>query len=221
MNHSFDIELAKQFGVDEAIFIENLRFWIAKNQANKKHFYDGQYWTYNSMSAYAELFPYWTAKQVRRIIDSLSTQGVLTIGNHNINPYDRTQWYALNLKSERANASAQMGKCTNDQTGKSTNSTDINTDTKEDQPNGFKSFWSNYPRRVAKPSAIKAWKKVNPTDKQISSILDDIRNRHNSDEWQKNDGQFIPHPATYLNQRRWEDDGVDVRQSGGMLPGAI
>lgn len=216
MNHSFDIELAAKHGVNEAIFIENLRFWIAKNKANGKHFYEGRYWTYNSMKAYAELFPYWTANQVRRIIESLVSQGVILVGNHNSNPYDRTQWYALNAQIDLADLPNGNAK-----SAKSTNSTDINTDTKESQPNGFESFWSAYPRKVAKPAALKAWSKAKPTDKQIAAILDDVRNRHNSDEWQKNDGQFIPHPATYLNQRRWEDVSEIVSTYRPLIPGAI
>jgi len=123
MNHSFDIEIAAKYGVNEAIFIENMRFWIAKNKANGRHFHDGCYWTYNSMKAYAELFPYWTANQVRRIIENLVSHGVILVGNYNSNPYDRTQWYALNAQIELANL--PNGNARSD---KSTNSTDINTD---------------------------------------------------------------------------------------------
>jgi hypothetical protein len=122
MNHSFDVDIAVKHGVNEAIFIENLRFWVAKNQANKKHFYDGRYWTYNSMKAYAELFPYWTAHQVRRIIENLIDQGVIITGNYNQNTYDRTQWYTLKAQMHLADLPNGSGK-----SAKSTN-TDINTD---------------------------------------------------------------------------------------------
>ena len=55
MKHSFDVELAKEYGILEAILIQNIYFWIEKNKANKKHFYDGRYWTYNSKKAFSEM----------------------------------------------------------------------------------------------------------------------------------------------------------------------
>lgn len=123
MNHSFDVDIAVTYGVNEAIFIENIRFWIAKNKANKRHFYDGRYWTYNSMNAYAELFPYWTTNQVRRIIESLVSKGAIVSGNYNPNPYDRTHWYALNPQMDMANLPNGKGE-----KAKSLIDTDINTD---------------------------------------------------------------------------------------------
>ena len=45
MNHSFNIELAEKYGVECAIVIENLAFWIKKNEANNKNLYDNRYWT--------------------------------------------------------------------------------------------------------------------------------------------------------------------------------
>ena len=95
MNHSFDIDIARTHGVDAAIIIENFRFWIAKNKANGRHFYDGRWWTYNSSKAMAELFPYWSAKQIERIISKLKESGVLLVGHYSQNAYDRTNWYSL------------------------------------------------------------------------------------------------------------------------------
>lgn len=66
---------------------------------NKKHFYNGKYWTYNSVSAFSELFPFWTQKQVRRILDSLKNNGLIETGNYNKNSYDRTIWYTVTEKA--------------------------------------------------------------------------------------------------------------------------
>lgn len=95
MNHSFNTELAALYGVDEAILIENFAFWIRKNEANGKFFYEGRYWTYNTVGAFAKLFPYWSAGQVRRILQSLIKKDVLVTGNFNQSAYDRTMWYAF------------------------------------------------------------------------------------------------------------------------------
>jgi len=96
MNHSFNIEVAKEYGVDCAIVLEYLSFWIKKNEANGKHFYDGRYWTYNSIKAFSELFPYWSESQIRRILTKLEDSNLIVTGNFNKAGYDMTKWYAVN-----------------------------------------------------------------------------------------------------------------------------
>jgi hypothetical protein len=91
----FDAVVAKRYGTDEAIFIHAMYWWLSLNKANDKHHYDGRYWTYNSMDAMTELFPFWSVKQIRRIIKSLTDKGVLLVGNYNRVRFDRTQWYSL------------------------------------------------------------------------------------------------------------------------------
>ena len=75
---------------------------------------------------------------------------------------------------------------------------------RETETDAFESFWSIYPKKVAKPAAVKAFRsaKVNG---HLGDVLADIENRKESEDWKKQDGQFVPNPATYLNQRRWED----------------
>ena len=95
MNFSFDGDFAKEHGVNEAIMYQYFSYWIAKNKANDKHFYDGYTWTYNSQKALTELFPFWNRAKIQRIISSLENQGLLIKGNYNQLSYDRTTWYAL------------------------------------------------------------------------------------------------------------------------------
>jgi hypothetical protein len=95
MQHSFDISIANKYGVNVAIFLNNLAFWIQRNAANKKHYHDGRYWTYNSVEAYTELFPYWTYKQLRKIIDDCVANDLVVAANYNKSTYDRTKWYAF------------------------------------------------------------------------------------------------------------------------------
>lgn len=119
MVYQFDLDLAEQYGVEEAIMIANLMYWIRKNEANGKHYHDGRYWTYNSIEAFVTLFPFWSKKQIRRILQSLVDKEVIVLGNYNSSTYDRTTWYAfgnsmlLNGKihlPKWENGSAQMGK---------------------------------------------------------------------------------------------------------------
>lgn len=98
MNHSFDIVIAEKYGVEIAIFLNNIAFWILKNQANDRHFYEGRYWTYNSHAAFLELFPYWSTKNLRTIIKNCLKHELIIQSNFNLNGYDRTLWYALTDK---------------------------------------------------------------------------------------------------------------------------
>lgn len=95
MEHSFDIDLAKKYGILEAILLKNLWFWIKKNEANEKNFFDGTYWTYNSTKAFNELFPYASESTIKRTLKKLQDLGLIKTGNYNEVAYDRTLWYAF------------------------------------------------------------------------------------------------------------------------------
>lgn len=100
MTHIFDIDHAGKYGVEEAILISHIVFWIQKNKANKKHFYEGATWTYSSASAFTEIFTYWNQRKITKIIDSLVSQNVIKKGNYNQSAYDRTLWYSLVSENE-------------------------------------------------------------------------------------------------------------------------
>ena len=85
--------VAVRYGLEESIFLESIMYWWRSNKANDRNFKDGHWWTYNTIKALAELFPWWSAKQVRRIADSCREQGALIIGNFNDDGRDRTIWY--------------------------------------------------------------------------------------------------------------------------------
>lgn len=136
MTYQFDTDIAALYGVDESIMISNLQFWIRKNEANGKHFHDGRFWTYNSIEAFTKLFPFWTARQIRRILKSLEEKGVIVTGNYNTSAYDRTTWYAFGdsflLKGQKHFTETSNG---NDESGKSVinNVTDIKPDNKPNE----------------------------------------------------------------------------------------
>ena len=100
MEHSFDVDLAKKYGMLEAVLINNFQFWIEKNRANGVNFHDGCYWTYNSTKAFTELFPYATQKQIRRALQHLIDEEIIKTGNYNTASYDRTLWYAFTEKGK-------------------------------------------------------------------------------------------------------------------------
>lgn len=93
----FNEKIALKYGVNSAIILQNLYFWIEKNKANETNYRDGKYWTYNSNKAFIKLFPYMTAKQIRSALDTLKAEGLVLTANFN-DKCDRTLWYALTEK---------------------------------------------------------------------------------------------------------------------------
>ena len=70
----------------------------------------------------------------------------------------------------------------------------------------FDLFWDAYPRKTGKQDAIKAFQRLNPNDALMQTIIGAIDRQKLSPQWTKDGGQFIPHPATWINGRRWEDE---------------
>lgn len=95
MVHQFDIEVAQEYGVIEAVFISNFQYWIWQNKANNLHEHDGRTWTYNSMKAFGELFPYLSTQTIRTTLKHLTEKDILLTANYNETTYDRTLWYAF------------------------------------------------------------------------------------------------------------------------------
>ncbi len=130
MTHSFDINHALNYGVNESIMISNFQFWIQKNKANGTHFHHDRTWTYNSVSAFKKIFPYWNNGQIRRCLESLVKQKVLVKGDYNKNRYERTLWYAFNDESIFLNQQVHLSKTANGEVENSKCITDTISDTK-------------------------------------------------------------------------------------------
>ncbi len=70
----------------------------------------------------------------------------------------------------------------------------------------FSRFWAAYPRKVGKQAAKKSWSRLHPSEELTQAILQAVEAQKQSRQWRENNGQFIPNPATWLNQGRWEDE---------------
>lgn len=70
----------------------------------------------------------------------------------------------------------------------------------------FDRFWAVYPRKVGKGKAEDSFAKYKPDDALTDTMIQAVEATKKTDQWQRDGGQFIPHPATWLNQRRWEDE---------------
>ena len=70
----------------------------------------------------------------------------------------------------------------------------------------FELFWNEYPRKENKQVAKKSFEKVIKSGVTLDTLLEAVRKHKLSEQWTKDNGQFIPHPSTWLNQGRWEDE---------------
>lgn len=132
ISHIFDVGMAQKYGVNEAIILNNLIFWIKKNMANNKHFYDGYYWTYNSIKAFHELLPYLSEKQIRNALKNLEDKQVIITGNYNKVAYDRTLWYSIKDNSILQKGKMNFNEKSNGNIEKGEPIPYINTDNKTD-----------------------------------------------------------------------------------------
>ena len=95
----------------------------------------------------------------------------------------------------------------------STTDNNVNKDNKEkndkyasNYPEDFERFWSIYPKKVGKGAAFNSWRKIKKGNGVFEQILSSVENHCKMDQWKRDNGQYIPHPATWLNQCRWQDE---------------
>lgn len=90
----------------------------------------------------------------------------------------------------------------------------------------FDEFWSAYPKKKAKEAAKKAWVKLKPDETLGKTIISAVLGSANTTDWKKENGKYIPYPATYLNGKRWEDErnddnGQDTRNTRKVQYGTV
>jgi len=83
--------LAKKIGLNEAIILQQIHFWINK----KKNYRDGNYWVYNTYNGWSKQFPFWSVSTIRRSLKNLEKMGLIVTANYNKDLYDKTKWYSI------------------------------------------------------------------------------------------------------------------------------
>jgi hypothetical protein len=87
------------------------------------------------------------------------------------------------------------------------NETDTKRTNKEKKTEDtFDLFWSDYPKKTGKAAALKAWQHINPPPDTVAAILEALVWQCQQPDWHRDHGQYTPHPSTWLNGRRWEDE---------------
>lgn len=74
------------------------------------------------------------------------------------------------------------------------------------QEQRFSEFWRCYPKKTGKGAALKSWLRIKPTIELHEKIIQSIGRQRGTEQWTKSGGQFVPNPATWLNQGRWDDE---------------
>lgn len=89
--------LARELGLNEALVLQQINYWIEINKKSGRNYHDGKYWTYNSIRAWqANDFDYMSVDTVKRTFNKLEKAGFILVANYNKDPRDKTKWYTIN-----------------------------------------------------------------------------------------------------------------------------
>lgn len=185
--------LAIDYGLNEAIVIQQIHYWTSR----KDPMPDGHSWVYNSVREWKKQFPFWSERTIFSILKKLRESEILIAEQKSENLWDQTLYYRLNYEKLRhsitqtlPNGLGKPFKVSKD------------TESNAEIVNRFEVFWKKYPRKVARPQAEKIWKKIKPNDELLNKMLVAI----DQQELHKREKDFVPHPSTWLNNNRWEDE---------------
>lgn len=94
---SFNAKLATEIGCNEAIFLQQIHYFLQINEETDRNKKKGRYWTYNSYKEWQKkVFPFWSTRTIGRVVRSLEEQGLLITDNFNKDGFDKTKWYTIN-----------------------------------------------------------------------------------------------------------------------------
>lgn len=234
MEHHFDIDVAKEYGVVEAVLIYNFQYWIMKNIANGKHLHDGRHWTYNSQQALLQLFPYLSRQSLRTALQHLKDKGVIITDNYNDTAYDRTVWFAFADEEkwlfsnqpkhwlESTNGMVESSQpiqynntdnnnppLSNDNTPKGVESETVEVETISEEELMFDTFRKAYKgtKRGLQTEFTNFKKKHKDWREVLVILLPSYQAQQTKREQALRQGCFVPQEknlSTYINQRFWE-----------------
>ncbi len=164
--------------------------------------YEGQEWT---LRGYARLWQ-WSTGKVSRFLDEIGVDmGPDKVINCNRNSETGTEQERDDHETpkDQENSMLEVGA----KQGRNRSETETKrTIIEKKRSNTFDQFWYAYPRKTGKALALKIWQRLNPSPDTITTILTALEWQCLQPDWQKDSGRFIPHPSTWLNGRRWEDE---------------
>jgi hypothetical protein len=209
--HLFDIDIAAAVGVNAAVIYSNIQYWCDHSRANEKHFHDGRYWTFNSIPAFAQLYPYMTEKQIRTALKQLLDGGYIAKGNYNTRANDRTNWYTdlHNFSApHRADGNEVSAPCRADgcaPQGRSYKETVIKP-VRKNNISRFSEFWEVFADKRGKEAAQRVWKRKG-LDKIADEVIAGARAYASS---RPKEREFWKMAQGWLNDGRWQDQTVST-----------
>lgn len=229
MIHSFETEIAAEVGIPAAIVLHHIVYWCKRNEETGNNFRDGRYWMFDTQVKIAKAIPYLSLPTIKRALSALVQAELILVGKFNRVAFDNTCWYSPSDKALAMYANCAVPLVQNDTVRECQNETDNTTVIQKsllppivpqaDKPKPtpapkppkkdydfrlFDIFWQAYPRKTAKDAARKAWVKLNPKGELFERIMDGLNRSVQFDRGFR-DPQYTPHPATWLNGKRWED----------------
>lgn len=178
--------------------------------------------------ARAVLMRGWVAADDGRLYHGTITARVLSMLGAKRKEVERKAAYRARMDAERDRLSASVPRDnqgtdtgrTPDGRGRDGTGTSTRTRRREEEkeppsplqgsvhrfPPGFETLWSEYPRKVGKDAAAKAFAKRRPDAALLAAMVAAVKAQRQSEQWRKDGGQFIPHLSTWINEGRWQDE---------------
>ncbi len=200
-----ETSLAKELGLNKAVFIRQLHYWLLKS----KHIKDGKKWVFNTLEQWLEQFPFWSRSTLLRIIKDLEKDKYIFTKQYDKNLLNRTNWYTINyekieeLKEKLKPTSIESKKEDKKVTKKSPN------EGAKIQSDGFKEFWSAYPRKTGgKALALTQFEKLSKDEKK-RAIYSASRYALSVSETEE---KYIKTAKKWLEHRYFEDYEIEKKE---------
>jgi len=203
MDYNFDIIYASRYGVNEAIILKNLIYWIRHNQVNGRNKLEGKTWTYNTIEAWGKQYPFWSESQLRRILKSLESQKVI-IKRYKFG-HDRTSCYALADESmlelpESRNPTTNNKDTPPEKEFQTQPQTESNNKNASAVDALFNDLWNGYPSKIGRKAAERHYHSSVKTKEDMKNIQIALSSYKNSKRVK--DG-FIMNGSSWFNN--WKD----------------
>ena len=120
--------LATLIGLNEAIILQQVHYWLKHKKKINQDYIDGHYWVYNTYEQWQEQFPFWSIMTIRRTMTKLENKGLLIAGNYNRAGFDKTKWYTIdyNILNKLNSTSVQIAQTNTIDYTKTTTETSLN-----------------------------------------------------------------------------------------------
>lgn len=215
-------ELAAKIGLNEAIVLQQLKYWINETDSGVDH--DGKRWVYNTHEQWAKQFPFWSVDTVKRTLASLQKQGLVLVEKLAKSKHDQTNYYTINYLSDalfdqgnmpssiQGNLPSSLGagcpdvltEITQETTQETTSENFIDPSVVVEQ--AFELYWKASNKNGSKKKAGSIFASICKRDKldpmEFAAVLiNDTSARKKASQF----GFDKLHGTTYLTQERWND----------------